>query len=153
MKSFLLTSISLFLTGPALALSCVKPDVAEAFARASESEKNYVVLLGQFAFTPPQKTDGESITLDSQFEGKLLTNTGFSEDIVVPSGIALNCSGPWCPEISPATDYIAFVEQSDAKLTFVVGPCYGFAFEEPTDDTIARLEQCAAGGNCDILAN
>lgn len=143
------TILSFGLVGPALALSCVRPDIAASFNRASDSEKEYVVLLGQFDFAPPQKIEGKTITVESQFRGKLLTRAGFSEGVEVPTEIEMTCLGPWCSEVRPGTDYIAFVEQSETALNFIVGPCYGFAFEEPNDDTIARLEQCAAGGTCE----
>ena len=82
------------------------------------------------------------------FKGKLLTGGGFTDDIEVPVTLALSCTGPWCARVSPKTDYLAYVLQTDDELIFNVDPCYAFAFANPEDKYIEAVEQCAAGGDC-----
>lgn len=147
-----LTAIS---TQHAVALSCLKPDVAEAYQTAAASDLSYVVLKGTFAFTPPPKTDApESKTVEATFDGRLLTGAGFTQQVSAQVEINLLCEASWCADLQPDTDYIAFVENRDnEKLIFDVGPCYGFAFQEPAQDDVKRVENCAQGGACERLDN
>ncbi|WP_298294714.1 hypothetical protein [uncultured Litoreibacter sp.] len=135
----------------ASALSCIRPDVATAFKDASDSDRNYVVLKGTFEFTPPAKTDKpQAETVDSQFRGRLLTGGGFTQTVSAPVEIDMTCAGEWCAQVDPNVEYIAFVENIDnERLIFEVGPCYGFAFKEPAQEAVKRLENCAQGGACE----
>ena len=139
----------------AAALSCLKPDVAEAFQTAAASELSYVVLKGKFAFTAPPKTDEpQTRTIEATFDGRLLTGSGFTQQVSAPVEVNLRCEASWCADLQPETDYIAFVEnQNNEKLIFDVGPCYGFAFQEPSQEDTKRVENCAQGGACERLDN
>lgn len=153
-KNISLALVALSLAaGQASALSCVKPDPVAAFNFAAESEKTYLILRGKLGFDPKKLQDpaGPPIAtkIATNFKGKLLTADGFTDDIEVPVTLALNCAGPWCARISPNTDYMAFVVQMDQELIFGVSPCYQFAFANPTEEAIERVEQCAAGGPCE----
>lgn len=138
--------------GPAAALFCVKPDPAAAFQFAAQSDNTYVVLRGTFDFDVGKLPDplGPPLqaVLSADFKGKLLTGDGFTDAVEVPVTIGLNCVGPWCARVSPGTDYMAFVIQKEQQLIFSVSPCYQFAFAKPSDDMVAVIEQCAAGGAC-----
>lgn len=150
MKQLILSATLVALTAnQAMALSCVKPDVADAFKAAVDSDRSYVVVRGKFAFTPPEKTDKpQAVTIDAQFEGRLLTEAGFVQQVAAPLEIDLTCSGEWCAELAPDTDYIAFIENRDNSLVFEVAPCYALTFKEPAIEDVKRLENCAQGGAC-----
>lgn len=137
----------------AVALSCLRPDVASAFQDASASDARYVILKGQFGFTPvPEKDPPEAETVEARFSGRLLTRTGFTQQVAAPVTIDLTCSGAWCATLDPNIEMIAFVEEKGADgLLFSVGPCYPFAFIEPTQEDTKRLENCAQGGACEPL--
>ena len=45
-------ALGLALGGPALALSCLPPDVAETYRRAAEAEEAYIVVQGRLEFDP-----------------------------------------------------------------------------------------------------
>jgi len=138
--------------GQASALSCIRPDVAAAFNYVAEADDSFVVLRGTFDFPPSQLPDPAAPPLakkiQATFKGNLLTAGGFTDEVEAPVTLALTCSGPWCGRISPNTDYIAYVLQLESELILDVGPCYQFAFPNPTDELVARVEQCAAGGDC-----
>jgi len=145
------TALTALTVTQAAALSCLKPDVAEAYQTAAESDLSYVVLKGKFAFTPPPETD-EAIdqTLEANFRGRLLTNAGFTQQVSAPVAVNLRCLSVWCASIQPDTEYIAFVEnQGGEKLIFDVDPCYGLAFFEPSQEDTKRVENCAQGGACE----
>jgi len=138
--------------GQASALSCIRPDVAAAFNYVAEADDSFVVLRGSFDFPTDQLPDPAAPpvakSIKSTFSGDLLTGDGFTDAVEAPVTLALTCAGPWCGRISPNTDYIAYVLQTDTQLILDVGPCYQFAFPNPTDETVALVEQCAAGGDC-----
>lgn len=155
MKNIILaTALVAVSASQASALSCIKPDVAIAFKKASDSDLSYVVLKGQFRFTPPADTaEPQAQTVETEFRGRLMTNAGFTQTVGAPITVNMNCAGSWCATIEPNVEYIAFVEQSETTLTFEVGPCYGLAFKEPDVDAVKRLENCAQGGACEPLSN
>lgn len=152
MKSFALAALVAGLTASqASALSCLRPDVAQAFLDASSADQTYVVLKGAFDFAPlPKKEKPTAETVAATFSGRLLTGTGFTQKVSAPVQIELTCSGMWCAEMEPQQEMIAFVQNlNDEKLVFEVGPCYELAFVEPSQEDVKRLENCAQGGACE----
>lgn len=145
------TALSL-LAGPATALSCQAPNAVAAYNFVAEAEESFVILRGEFDFDPKKVPDVNGpavpVSLATAFKGKLLTGDGFTDEVEVPVTLTLGCIGPWCARVSPKTDYMAFVLQTDDRLIFRVEPCYQFAFANPSDEAIAQIEQCAAGGDC-----
>ena len=156
MKKILLSAMLTALSvNQAVALSCLKPDVAEAFKTASASEKSYVILKGKFAFTPPEATEEpQDASVEASFSGRLLTSTGFTQQVAAPVQVNLICISAWCGRLEPDAEYIAFVEnQNNEKLIFEVDPCSSFAFFEPTIEDTKRVENCAQGGACVAAEN
>lgn len=139
----------------ATALSCLKPDVAEAYQTAAASEVSYVVLKGKFTFTPlPKTNEAKDRTIEAEFTGRRLTGAGFTQQVSAPVDVTLRCLAEWCGSIQPDTEYIAFVENRDGeKLIFDVDPCYDLAFYEPSEEDTKRVENCAQGGVCERLDN
>ncbi len=149
----ILTTLCLTLAaGPALALSCQRPDAAQSFQKAAASSDSYVILNGQFQFkTAPEQPDGKVVKqtmTPSRFEGLLLTGQGFSDEVVADVAVELSCLGQWCGQIKPDIDYLAFVVQTEDTLTFKIDPCYWSAFESPSQEMLATVETCAKGGAC-----
>ncbi|MEM9581770.1 MAG: hypothetical protein AAGA08_01505 [Pseudomonadota bacterium] len=155
-KLILATTLATLSANQAIALSCVKSDVAGAFQAASASDLVYVVLKGKFAFNAVPEADKlnpEAVSTDSVFSGRLLTGAGFTQQVRVAVTLNMDCAASWCARITPDTDYIAFVEQTETELTFNVDPCYSFAFKEPEQEAVKRLENCAQGGACNPAEN
>lgn len=155
MKNLILATTLLAVSASqASALSCIRPDVTDAFKTASASDLTYFVVHGGFQFTPPPKSDApETKTVEADFSGRLLTGAGFTQEVAAPITINMTCEASWCAEIEPEAEYIAFIEQQDDALVFRVGPCYGLAFKDPALDDVKRLENCAQGGACEASTN
>ncbi|TDT73638.1 hypothetical protein BDE40_2412 [Litoreibacter halocynthiae] len=138
--------------GPASALSCLPTHPVAAFNAVSEAKESFVVLHGEFDFdvkkVPDVNAPPVAVKIPTQFKGKLLTSNGFTDEVDVAVTLALNCAGPWCARVSPKTDYLAYVLQTEDELIFNVDPCYAFAFANPEDKYIEAIEQCAAGKDC-----
>jgi len=156
MKTLIIaTALTALTVTQATALSCLKPDVAEAYQTAADSDLSYVVLKGKFAFAPlPETDEAKDRTVEAAFDGRLLTSAGFTQQVTAPVEVNLRCLSAWCASIQPDTEYIAFFEnRGGEKLIFDVGPCYGLAFFEPSQEDTKRVENCAQGGACDRLDN
>ena len=138
--------------GPASALSCHRTHPVAAFNAVAKAKESFVVLHGEFDFdvskVPNVNAPPVITSLQTRFTGKLLTGAGFTDDVDVAVTMNLNCSGPWCARVSPKTEYLAYVQQTENELIFNVGPCYAFAFSNPKDEQLKAIEQCAAGGEC-----
>jgi hypothetical protein len=138
--------------GPASALSCLPTHPLAAFNAVAKAEESFVVLRGEFNFdvkkVPNVNAPPIEVKIPTQFKGKLLTGKGFTDDIDVAVTLTLSCAGPWCARVSPKTDYLAYVLQTDDELIFNVDPCYSFAFSNPDEKYIKAIEECAAGGDC-----
>jgi hypothetical protein len=154
MNTLLKASLALTLTASqAMALSCMPPDVARGFNQIASSNQTYVVLNGTFSFAarPPRGDEQRPQTQSyaAKFNGTLLTGNGFTDEISdVLVTINSNCAASWCGDITPGIDYIAFVEQNGRNLTLQAEPCTIFAYPEPTQEQIQRVEDCAAGKAC-----
>lgn len=151
-KPILTTLCVTLAAGPALALSCARPDAARSFQNAAASTERYVILSGKFSFeTLPEKLDGETLKqtqAQARFEGLLLTGDGFTEKVSADVTVELTCLGQWCAQVKPDADYLAFVQQSETALTWQIDPCNWAAFEAPTQEMIDTVTTCASGGTC-----
>ncbi|SFR35075.1 hypothetical protein [Litoreibacter janthinus] len=138
--------------GPASALSCMPTHPVAAFNAVAEADESFVVLHGAFEFDVKRVPDVNAppleVKIPTVFKGKLLTGGGFTDEIEVPVSLSLNCVGPWCARVSPKTNYLAYVLQTEDELIFNVDPCYAFAFPNPEQKYIEAVEQCASGGDC-----
>lgn len=148
--------LGLLAAGPAAALSCLRPDVANAYRMAAEAEEAYVVLLGEFTFAPSQQpqTTGDinapepAPPVPAGFSGKSLSAEGFSRDFAGEVTLEPECLAAWCGGFPEPGEALAFVLKEGESYRLVLGPCGGTHFPVPTPEQIARVEACHAGGDC-----
>lgn len=149
------TALSL-ITGPVMALSCLPPDATRTFNLAANSDDSFLVLLGDFTFTAPDLPDRdlsdartEIATWVAHFTGKALTQDGFTQDFDSDILMALTCEQNWCGGVPAAGRALAYVQQTDDHgLVLPIGPCGGQHFADPSEEDVARITTCAAGGAC-----
>lgn len=153
MKPLFAAVLSLSLAGQAHALSCFQPDIVKSYQGHAVAEEAYVVVRGKLRFTPPPRqpvrNDAEDQTVKARFEGVALSNKAFDTSFSRPLQITMSCSGPWCANVTPDKDVIAFVEQTRTGLHLTEGPCPWSIFYEPTKKQIDRLLFCHTRGICD----
>lgn len=149
----LTTLVVLFITGPALALSCLRPSVATTFAGAAASDATYRLVLGKIDLLPGQiprvfngQTAGEPYTLKARFSGRQGGTDGFRRPVAFPVTLDIGCAGPWCGSV-PRGEVLMFVEARGADHALELGACPHFALPA-TPETIAQARQCLAGGPC-----
>lgn len=142
---------------PALALSCMAPDLARDFQRASESDQEYVVVVGDFEFTPftspdPSKvlppgkgeTKAPARRIPARFEGETLSPQGFTTPLSADLTLEVSCIGPWCGHMEPGT-YLAFMRRDAGALTLEVSACPSMIYADPTPQMRQTVTQCLSG--------
>ena len=105
MKHLALMLAVMLVAGPALALSCLPPDVARTYKQAAEAKETYIVVLGRLSFdasklpkadmerqqeTPPQTL------IPARIEGTSLSQAGFETPFTANITLNARCFGPWC---------------------------------------------------------
>ncbi|KNX40569.1 hypothetical protein ROTO_29110 [Roseovarius tolerans] len=146
------------LTGPALALTCLPPDVARTYQQAAEAEEAYIVVHARLEFDADAlpRTDWQDqaaspphTLIPARMTGHALTKTGF--DLRFDRAITLDaqCFGPWCAGAIPGTSYLAFLQRTQDGYLLALDPCGGMGFADPTPETLRRVETCYSGGRCD----
>ena len=141
----------------ASALSCLRPDVAEAFNAAAASEDAYVVVHGRFKFTTPPSRDTGNINAPrevsyiAQFDGRYLAEDGFRTAPSLPVTVTHTCTAAWCGQLTAGVQTLAYLKQTATGYSIDVGPCGGQAFAEPSRQDLARVEACMRGDRCERM--
>jgi len=143
--------------GPALALSCLPPDVARTYKQATEAQETYVVVLGRLSFDETklpkadmerqQETPPETL-IPARIEGTSLSQAGFETPFNTNITLNARCFGPWCAGASSGTRYLAFLERTPEGYVLSIDPCGGFGFAEPRADMIEKVIGCFRGEAC-----
>ena len=88
MKTFLTSMALVLAAGPALALSCLRPDVARTYSQASEAEQAYVVVAGALRFDEGRlpendgtNQDRRTVAIPARLEGKSLSRAGVHDAV------------------------------------------------------------------------
>lgn len=155
-RIFAATALSLW-AGQTAALSCVASvDPIQSYIWAAESGQVFSVFHGAFSFDPI-KMPGFEVTNDpsfvppsaeASFKGKGLAKTGFVPVNPFTLTVQPACAGPWCGNISPGENLLAFVRKDANGWVLEEGPCGGHIFLDPSDEMLEALEVCIAGGPC-----
>ncbi|MEO0370580.1 MAG: hypothetical protein AAF231_03905 [Pseudomonadota bacterium] len=147
-----------FMAGPALALSCMAPDVAHTFKELQSAPQTYVVVHGVLDFDPAKmpedglvnpSQDVSETRMDARLNGNALNVQGFA--VPFNSKITLNveCIWSWCPSPKAGSSVLAFVEVSKNEHVFNLGPCYFTGFFNPDQATLNKAAACFRGEACE----
>lgn len=154
MTRFVLAGLIALIAGQAAALSCRRPDLVDAFKRASDANDTYYVLYGALDFDPRLMPEGngtndvsEPAPIPAFFRGNGISDTGFNLRFDQTVTLQPVCAGPWCGTAAPHTPVLAFVRVVGSELLLEVGPCGGQLFQEPSADDLSAMVQCL-NGNC-----
>ena len=155
MKMFLTSMAFVLAAGPALALSCLRPDVARTYNQASEAEQAYVVVSGALRFDETRlpendgtNNDRRNVTIPARLEGTSLSRAGFTTPFARDITLEVRCFGPWCGGARSGVEYLVFLEKHGRKLVMVADPCGSWAFPEPSADQVRQVETCIGGLEC-----
>ena len=142
------------LAAPALALSCIQPDVARSYAQAAEAEERYLVVHGTLTFNESRLPDAgyndsaASTRIPAQLNGMALSRSGFDHPFDKAITLEVQCFGPWCGGAKSGLPYLGFVRVDGSGYTFAVDPCGSLGFAEPTPQMLDQAKRCMQGGAC-----
>lgn len=155
---FAAAALACVAAGPALSLSCLRPDPERAFGQAAASADRYAVLFGSFAFDgsamPSFDERGDTETIDpvpATFSGMALNTNGFTIPYTTDLWLQPTCAGIWCGGMQPSEDVLAFVrDRGDGTYELELGPCPAWTFFDPSKEVLDRMAECLAGtAQCD----
>lgn len=155
MKRVLTGLVFALAAGPAAALSCLRPDVARTYQKASEAEQAYVVVTGALRFDEARlpRDDGTNrdrrvVTIPARLEGTSLSRSGFTTPFTRNITLEVNCFGPWCGGAQSGVEYLVFLEKHGRTLVMVADPCGSWSFPEPSAEQVKQVETCVGGLEC-----
>ncbi len=150
--------LSIFMAEPALALSCAPYSAQQAFLDASNAPEPYIIAHGQLEFNPGdlpdvdwehQEATPQDTFLNASLTGFSLTGSGFNARFVRQIRVNVQCYGPWCASLRPGIEYLVFLKKEGGEYLLEVNPCSGYAFWEPSQDTLDDIHQCLLGESCE----
>lgn len=151
---FLILTVGL-LGAPALALSCMRPDVAVSYQNAAEASEVYIVVKGTLTFNErllPERdltqTENKGTLVPARIKGVSLSRSGFDAPFERDITLDVQCFGPWCGGAASGVEYLAFLQRTGANYVMGIDPCGSFVFPEPTAEQVKQAEQCMAGEAC-----
>ncbi len=153
MRTVLLAIALTAIAGPALSLSCMRPDAVRLYDQARDSEDLYVAVRGRINLTEPANaplpdSDTPAIT-QATLSGVVLTTHGFGAKFDREIEIAATCLGPWCGSAEEFEGELLAVLKvgEDNTYTLAAGPCGGGAVVWSKDGE-RRLLACHRDGEC-----
>lgn len=156
-RTAMLMALSLSLPGPAVALSCLAPDVARTFQKLDRAEERYIAVHGVLTFddTKLPKTDmqdqastPESTPLPAKLTGQSLSAEGFTTQFDKAITLDVRCFGPWCAGAASGAEILGFVELRDGGPVLTLDPCNSTSFPEPEEAMLSTAVRCMQGGVC-----
>lgn len=144
--------------GPALALSCLPPDVVQSYIRAAGASEPYIVVHGQLRFDAARLPSTDMVTqrkpphtlIPARLTGQALTHSGFDQPFDRNISLDVQCFGPWCAAAVPGIEYLGFLERRDEGYVLTVDPCGGMAHPEPTPAMLKKVLTCRQVGSCSL---
>ena len=142
--------------GPALALSCLAPDVARDFQQADASDEVFIAVLGNLTFDPSRLPESDFVNqeqtppetdIPARLEGRSLTRQGFTRAFTRDVTLRVLCFGPWCGGTTPGR-VMAFLRRDGTEYTLFADPCGTRLYPDPRPDQIETITACMAGRAC-----
>ncbi len=154
----LLVSTQIALASPAMALSCLPPDVTRTYNEAAEAKEAYIIVYGRLNFdeTRLPKVDREKLEqtphntlIPAQLVGNSLVGAGFEQAFDQSITLNAQCFGPWCAGARSDTPFLAFLERTEDGYLLKLDPCGGFGFANPSLEMLEQVSQCFKDKACE----
>lgn len=142
---------------PALALSCIPFNAADAYLEASRAPERFLIVAGQLRFDRAQLPTGDHqdpnntpplTIIPATLSGKALTATGFTDPYDQRVALHVVCLGPWCGAAGQAQDIVAFVERGADGDRLEVSPCPRRVFPGSLASLKRQILDCHQGRAC-----
>lgn len=143
---------------PAVALTCLPPDVVRAYHYAAEAEGAYIVVHGRLVFDekrlPQVDWDRQQDTppdtlIPARLTGHALSLEGFKTRFSRRITINAQCFGPWCAGAVSGAESLTLLERTESGYVLRLDPCGGMGFAEPSQGNLEQVVQCLRGKACE----
>ncbi|WP_121631191.1 hypothetical protein [Tropicibacter alexandrii] len=144
----LLAMMLALFAAPAWSLSCMRPDLVEAFKEVQADSAEWVIVRGRFSFDEsrlPEPMSGKDTTLPARIDGKALSRKGFTTPFADDVSVHVTCSGPWCGTLGAGVSYIAFLRKTGDDYTTVASACPSSLFFHAGKPAEKALTACLRG--------
>lgn len=156
-RIFTTALLCLSLPGQAVALSCMMWDAASVYQYAADAEERYVIGLGTFYRSGPDRITGDNgpdpdpYAYTAHFNGNLATRVGFSTPADFEVEVQISCAASWCgAALQDGQHVLAFMQVDDNRdYSLEIGPCMFLAVSEPSQEALDQVIQCVRGGACE----
>lgn len=155
-SGLILSLLICLMAHPALALSCLKPDVVRSYLEAHHSEDRWGAVVGRLHFDESRRpgavggSDREGALLRGQFVGYSLSEDGFDEPFQSHVTVQIDCFASWCGHPKSGTRYLAFVKRVGGRHVIISDPCETWLFKNPRRKDLKALHRCFTGGYCQV---
>ena len=160
MRNLVLSAVAVsMMATPALALSCMPPNIAVGFNWAQDSQDTFVIAIGSLSLTEvliePSEMgkDGQRFptpgTYRADMTAKFLGRTGLGDEHVVPIIVQEECVAHWCgvfPE--QGMEMVMILRKDGENYVLDSSPCQGSYQRNPSLQTIRVLKSCMKKGHC-----
>jgi hypothetical protein len=146
------------LAQPAVALSCMAPDIARDYQQAAQSDDTYIVVKGNLFFDEtvlPDRIDQrtsrarDSVDVEGWLAGFSLAKNGFTRRFERDVILRVSCLGPWCGGTVKG-EHLAFLKQEDHQWIMQINPCPGMTYATPTAEQEQTALACFRGEGCQV---
>ncbi|MBR9865082.1 MAG: hypothetical protein GYB24_16715 [Rhodobacteraceae bacterium] len=149
---FSLVIAGLLFGGEVQALSCLRPNLAEAFNRFQASDDTYVIALGKIrpiGKQPPYQ-EGQPRKMSAELSGRFMGLDGFGAETTRKLTIETHCLAHWCGGLpaSPDQEHLMFLRRTADGLTLDMQACPDGSLTLPDEDRIDLLQSCLKRGRC-----
>lgn len=147
-----LTIAGLLFGAEVQALSCMRPNLAEAFNRFQASDDTYVIALGKVRPTDkqPPYVEGRPRKMAAELSGRFMGLDGFGAQTSRSMTIQTHCLAHWCGGLpaSPDQEQLMFLRRAAGGLILDMQACPDGSLTLPTKDRIELLQSCLKQGKC-----
>ena len=142
-------AIAILAAGPATALTCLAPTVADSFQRADDRPEEFLVALGSLRRIGPDIPDGPDsgdpnmavgYSFAAHFDGRVANSDAFVVDRQFDVTVEVRCVSAWCGGDSLG-DYGLYFFRRDGAGAYALeaGPCGGFFFDNPVEHQLMEV--------------
>ena len=150
MLKHLAFAVALLAAGPAAALSCMRPEIANSFEWADTRPESFVVALGRLVRSgadvpgeaPAQmgQLDRVPYSFPARFEGRLAGSNGFVTERSFDVTVEVDCFSVWCGGES-LSEYGLYFFRRDGSDSYALeaDPCGGFFYDNPVEHQLMEV--------------
>ena len=149
----LIALLSIIVSGPAHALSCIPATPSEAFGIIEAAPERYWVVVGEIIGKTPPPLRGSNSGVDKKrtyeaaFTGHNVNRHGLANPTTMSITVTQRCIGPWCPSIAHDQKVLTFLRLDPSGTPALeLDACTWNVFYNPTAQDMNEIKSCFVNG-------